>query len=108
MFDFFTITDISEFHFRDVIQLLGPDDLRKLFQALGVDYSDVEKVERNVDTTDIDTKAWNVLRLWRNRLGAGATRSCILNALEKCMNMEACEQLDETWNQRGNIKLITT
>ena len=108
MFDFITITDISEFHFRDVIQLLGPDDLRKLFQALGVDYRDVEKAERNADTADIDTKAWNVLRLWRNSLGARATRSCILNALEKCMNMEAWEQLNETWNQRGNVNLITT
>ena len=87
-----------------MIQLLGPDDLKKLFQALDIDYRDVEKAEKNADTTDTDTRAWHVLRLWQKRLGKGAKRSCILDALEKCNNIDALEQLEATWNQQGYIE----
>ena len=95
--------DVSESHFHDVIQLLGSDDLLILYHALGIDYRDVEKAERKTDTPDIDTRALHVLRLWRNRLGERATRSSILDALQKCRNVEAQEILDYTWNQRGIV-----
>ena len=84
-------------------QLLDTNDFKKLFLALGFELRDVEKEQRNADTTDVDIKAWYVLRKWRNKLGKKATRSCILNALEKCRNLEAREILENTWNHEGNI-----
>ena len=83
-------------------QLLGPDDLQQLYHALDLTYSDVQKAERNADTTDENIRAWHVLRLWRNRLGRNATRQAILDALENCRNLEARDMLDYTWNERGN------
>ena len=100
-------SDLSENHFRDVTQLLGPDDLQQLYHALNLTYSDVEKEERNADTTDVNIRALHVLRLWRNRLGRNATRKTILDALEKCRNMEARDILDYTWNERGTLFTIT-
>ena len=98
------LTDISESHFDDVVQLLDADDLYNLFQALGIKKRDVEKAEANAGTTDINIRGRNVLMTWRNRLGKLATRICILDALKECANIEAWELLDSIWNQRGSVE----
>ena len=84
-------------------QLLGSDDLQNLFLALDLQPRDIESEQRNADTTSVEIMAWYVLRKWRNMLGRKATRGSILDALDKCRNVEAREILDYTWNQRGNI-----
>ena len=95
---------VSECDFDDVIKLLGPADLERLFHALDLQSTDIEKAQENVSLNDVDLKARNVLLFWRKTKGKAATRERILEALKKCENRNAVQQLEATWNIEGMHK----
>ena len=91
----------SESNFDDIIQTLGPDELRKLFHALSIKQYDIEKAERRANTDDVDLKARAVLRWWKKTNGRKATRDVILEALAKCQDKQTKLNLQEQLVKRG-------
>ncbi|XP_072049912.1 uncharacterized protein [Amphiura filiformis] len=81
----------------DIIKQLGPDDLQKLYSALGLSSQQVQKIESGTETTDVDLRARCVLEFWRES-NQQASHNAILDALEKCQNREAKEKLETLWN----------
>ena len=87
----------------DVIKTLGHDDLQKLYGALGLSRQQVQKIEDSSQTRDVDLKARDVLEFWRKEYQQ-ASHDTILEALNKCDNRAAKEQLERTWNITGGRK----
>ena len=85
-----------------MVKFLAPVDLQNLYEALGIPKRKVLKAEASASTSDVDLKAKEVLRQWKQKKGKLATRKTILDALQKCENLEAKEQLEEEWTRKGN------
>ena len=74
--------------FINVIQLLGPDDLKKLFYALDIKQRNIHVAERCSTSPEIeDFKAIQVFQKWKKDCGKKATRKLILDALRRCDNI---------------------
>ena len=69
---------------------------------LEINSDEIEKAEKNANTSDENTKSWFVLQFWKNREAEMATRHHILSALETCGNMKEKERLENTWNHERN------
>ena len=88
--------------FIDVIQLLGPVDLQKLFYALDTKQRDIKIADRCSASPELeDLKAIQVFQKWRKDYGKKATRKLVLDALTRCDNVEAEEELAERWKNLG-------
>ena len=72
-----------------MIQPLGPDELQKLYQALGIPQRDVDKAEASVTSTDTTLKAKAVIRTWKKRNGKKASVDALCSAKENCRNIQA-------------------
>ena len=83
--------------FNDVAKLLKRDELHYLFEALHIDYREIEKAQYEADTKDVNLQAKNVLRKWRQQMGKQATRNAILEALKECKFTSVIEELQKTW-----------
>ena len=79
-------------------KLLSIDELKFLYIELGLESRDVEKAEAEAGTTNENLKARQVLLEWRKNKGHDATREFVLEALEKCGNTRAMEELHKTWS----------
>ena len=97
---------IIESDFDDIIKLLGIADLERLYHALGLQSTDIEKAQANAGCNNVDIKARYVLQFWLKTEGKGATRERILEALEKCQNRLAVQQLESTWKSEGMCYII--
>ncbi len=84
-----------------MIELLGVDDLHKLFYALLIEHKVVDKVEKSTQSSDVNLQAKAVLRFWRKRELWKATRQRVLNALRSCDNIEAVQRLEDIWGGKG-------
>ena len=93
--------EISQKDITTVVKLLAPADHQNLFDALGIPNRDVQKAEAGASTSDVDQKAKAVLRQWKQKKGRAATRQAILGALHECENLEAEENLEEKWTEKG-------
>ena len=93
----------SQSDFVDVIQLLGPDDLKKLFYALDIKQRDIQVADRSSMSPEEDLWAIQVFQKWKENTGGKATRKLILDALRRCNNIEAEEELSDKWKERGKI-----
>ena len=76
---------------------LKRDELHYLFEALDIDYREIEKAQYEADTNDVNLQAKNVLRKWKQKIGKKATRNAILEALKECKFTSAIEELQKTW-----------
>ena len=83
------LTPIS--HLYDVIKPLGPDELHRLNNQLGLSKQDVEKAEASVSSRDSTRKAEAVIRYWKKRNGKKATVDALRQATERCRNTQAKE-----------------
>ena len=93
--------------FKDIIELLDPDELHKFcFQLDGLSCADAKKAERKANSDDPELKAREVLYLWHQRNGRQATRQVVLQAMEKCGFASAAEKLEEKWDSAGNLYMI--
>ena len=100
---------VSDSDLFDVVKPLGSDALKKLFIALGLQFCQISKAEKSAATDDVDLQALAVLSSWKKANGSKATRIAILHALERCENVEAKEDLEELWKNKGiNIYYIYT
>ncbi|XP_072051601.1 uncharacterized protein [Amphiura filiformis] len=99
-----SIHQISDEDITDIISLLGRDDLHKLFYALELPSTDIDKAEIKAGTLDVDLKARKVFETWRQRNGQQATQERILCALEECGNNDAKEKLEDKWKLKGKNK----
>ena len=88
----------------DVIRLLGTTDLQELLHALNIKDTDIEKEEKNASSDHPDLKARAVFNFWMKVNGNNATRQSILDALVKCDNIEATENLQDIWDEKGKTK----
>ena len=95
--------EISEDDLNDVTELLDPDDLQKLFDELQIHHRDVRKAEERVSTKDVDLKARAVLRHWKKIQGHKASKQFILDALDRCENIQAKENLIAAWEMKGKL-----
>ncbi|XP_072044888.1 NLR family CARD domain-containing protein 4-like [Amphiura filiformis] len=93
----------SERDLDDVIELLDPTDLQKLFDALNIEYRYLKRAKKGAATDDADQRVKAVFRQWRKNLGHEATRQAILDALLRCGNTLAKDTLEEKW---GNVEQI--
>ncbi|XP_072049786.1 probable serine/threonine-protein kinase pats1 [Amphiura filiformis] len=91
----------------DIIQQLGPDDLQKLYIALGLSSQQVQKIEGSTETIDVDLRARCVLEFWRGN-NQQASHNAILDGLEKCQNREAKEKLETLWNMTAESSNVIT
>ena len=89
----------------DVIRLLGPDDLHELFHALKIKNTDIEKEEKNADSPHPGQQARAVFNFWIKDKGREATQQAILDALERCGNVEDKENLEDIWGGKGKLGL---
>ncbi|XP_072016999.1 uncharacterized protein [Amphiura filiformis] len=78
---------------------LSRDQLRHLFQKLGLVETDIENAYRRADTRDFKLQAISVLQLWRQINGLRATRQAIIDALKSCGFIEAKEILEKKWTR---------
>ena len=74
------MTAASESDYHDITDELGSDELQHLFHNLGISQQDIERVERNADTTDYRSKARAVLEWWKKREGRYATSEALHEA----------------------------
>ena len=91
---------ISDQNLEYVVDLLGPSDLQHLFNALDIPHRDVEKAEMKANTNDVNIQAMYVMRHWRSIRGVRATKEAILEALQRCNNIQNKEELEIYWNMR--------
>ena len=91
---------IEERDFTDVVGVLGPSDLQRLYSALGVESNDVEKAEKRADTKDVDLIGREVLVFWRKTIGRDATRQAILDAMDACRDTQAKGKLIQRWQEK--------
>ena len=85
----------------DVIGLLGPDDFHELFHALEIKDVDIEKEEKNADSSHPGQQARAVFNFWTKAKGREATRGAVCNALGRCGNVEDKENLEDIWDGKG-------
>ena len=97
------IGKISDADFGDITEVLGKDELQDFFHALGLPHQDIEKAECSTSTLNVNLRARNVLRFWRQTNGHLATRHAVLQALEINRNRHAIEQLEAKWNMKGEL-----
>ena len=95
--------ETSDDDLSDVIKLLGPDDFQKLYDELQIHHRDVQKAEERSGTKDVDLKAKAVLRHWKTTQGRKASRQRILDALYRCGNIQAKENLIKIWGIKGKF-----
>ena len=88
----------------DVIRLLGPVDFHELFHELNIKDADIEKEEKNADSSHPGQQARAVFNFWIKAEGKEATRKAMLDALERCGNVEDKEILEDIWDGRGKRK----
>ena len=81
-----------------VAKLLGIDELKFLYDELDLESRDVEKAEAEANTSNETLKARQVLLEWRKSSGHRATRECVLEALKKCGNIKAMDELQQIWS----------
>ena len=81
-----------------VIDLLDPAQLQKLYVRLGLQKTDTGKAKYLESRTTPDLQ---VLLQWRKNRGSEATKEAIMQALDKCGNMEARDYL--FWKWKGII-----
>ncbi|XP_072033665.1 uncharacterized protein [Amphiura filiformis] len=86
--------------FLAAIQILGHDELKKLFYALGMKQRDIEMVDKCNATRSEDLLAIDILQKWQKADGPKATRQAVLDALRYCNNIEAEEELTCKWNNK--------
>ena len=79
----------SESKLYEVIQPLGPDELQRLYQELGIPHQEVEKSEASVSSTDATLKAKAVIRTWKKRNGKKASVDALCLATERCRNIQS-------------------
>ena len=90
-----------------MVKLLRPYDLMKLLTALDIHEDDLKELERDLAANDDDLRAMGVFQTWRKAKGSRATRMAILDALRRCDNVEAEEELVEKWREKGNLTLFS-
>ena len=95
-------TEVSRKDIATVVKFLAPVDLQNLYEALDIPKREVQKAEASASISDVDLKAKDVLRQWKQKRGKLATRQAILDALEECENLEAKEKLEKEWTGKGN------
>ena len=86
-----------------MVELLRPYDLMKLLTVLGIQECEIQELERDLAANDEDLRAMGVFQTWRKANGSRATRIAILDALRRCNNVEAEEELAEKWREKGNF-----
>ena len=77
-----------------MVNVLDPAQLQKLFVRLGLQKLDTDKARYRGGKKVSDLQ---VLHQWREMRGPEATKEHILEALEKCGNMEARDKLSVEW-----------
>ena len=80
-----------------VAKLLGIDEMKFLYDEIGLESRDVEKAETEANTTKPTLKARRVLLEWRKIKRHSATRESVLEALNKCGSIKAMDELQQTW-----------
>ena len=89
---------ISDEDLADVVDLLDPTQMEKLYIRLGLSRSAIKKaIHEDENYGDLDLKGQSVLRRWRQIEGKNATRKVILDAIKRCGNCEAVESLKAKW-----------
>ena len=73
-------------------------DMLKLFMELEMKQPEIEKAQRNADTTDVQIRSVHILQDWRQKIGKSATRRRILEALKRCKLIDAKEILEDIWS----------
>ena len=73
-------------------------DMMKLFMELEMKQPEIEKAQRNADTTDVQIRSVHILQDWRQKSGKSATRRRILEALKRCKLIDAKEILEDIWS----------
>ena len=88
----------SDDDFKDVTELLGPADMKKLYDELpNLKKVEVEKDAKKADCDDLDIIARTILREWRKRVTKLANRKTIIKALYNAGNSEVANQLKIQW-----------
>ncbi|XP_072041412.1 uncharacterized protein [Amphiura filiformis] len=77
---------------------LERDDLKHLFNELGMEGSAIENAEGRADTKDFQLQSIRVLKTWRQTNGEKGTRKAVVEALEECSLVEAKEILVDKWS----------
>ena len=92
------MTVVSDEDLADVVDLLDPTQMEKLYIRLGLPRSAIKKaIHEDGNYGDLDLKGQSVLRRWRQIEGKNATRRAILDAIDRCGNYEAVECLEGKW-----------
>ena len=89
-----------------MVKLLRPYDLMKIVTALDIQEDDMKELERDLSAKDDDLRAMGVFQTWRKAKGSSATRMAILDALRRCKNVEAEEELVEKWREKGKTLFL--
>ena len=98
----YLIEAASDSDFSDVIDLLGPSELDRLFYALDIRTQDRDRAKVNAGVLpDAYLMAKNVLEFWRMKNGHAACRDVIVDALMKCKYYKAIKELQTKWNLEG-------
>ena len=96
------ITVISDGDVADVVDLLDPTQLEKLYVRLGLPRSVImTAIHEEENYGDPDLKGQSVLRRWRQIQGRNATRKAILEVLGMCGYTDVKETLDEKWSKEA-------
>ena len=85
---------LSDDDLMGVIDLLDPAQLQKLYVRMGLEKTDTDKAKYHESRMHPDL---GILRQWRKTRGPEATKDALLQALEKCGNMEARDNLSWRW-----------
>ena len=78
--------------------MLGPADLQHLFNSLDIPHRDIEKAQMSVNSNDVNLQGLAVLRYWQRLRSSKATKEAILEALQRCNNIQNKEELEIFWN----------
>ena len=89
-----------------MVELLQPYDLMKLLTAPDIQEDDMKELERDLAANDDDLRAMEVFQTWRKVKGSRATRIAILDALRRCNNVEAEEDIIEKWREKGKTLFL--
>ncbi|XP_072028048.1 uncharacterized protein [Amphiura filiformis] len=92
--------EAEETDFKDVVELLRPEELQHLYIAMGIPHAQAEKAEKKANTSDVELKGMEVLYVWKQMNGPKATRNAILKALEKCSYISSKQQLENIWKKK--------
>ena len=78
----------------------------KLWAALNIEGQLIRDLHSSLTNKNGNTNAMEVLLLWKKSNGSRATRKAILDALRRCNNVEAEEELAEKWYKTGTLKIF--